>query len=139
MQYAVSILLLCLPPIVLTGLIGGTLYWARAFRRSFGAHNPLTRGAILVAALFMFTHAGYYGAPILFAIGRSTLALWLVTPVALVALAAFAWFIICSASSMSLDARLKFHRLSLIATALLATYLLPVIVLSINLSASRSI
>lgn len=135
MQDTVSILLLCVPPIVLTGLIGGTLYWARGFRGSFGAHRPLTGGAILVATLFLIIHSGYYAAPFLLGADRVVLALWLVVPVATAATLALLWLFLLSSASVSPGASEPFRKRSLIGGGLLATYLLPAVVLYFNLRA----
>ena len=135
MQATVSILLLCVPPIVLTGLLGGTLSLVSGFRKGFGAHRPLTAATYLIAGAFALLHGGYYGAPLLLSLDRAALALWLTAPVALVATGALCWFLVCSATSISTEAGMRFRRWSLVAVGLLATYLLSVIVLSFNLRA----
>lgn len=133
MQPAVSILLLCLPPILLTGMIGGGLYWIRGFRRSFGAHRSLPGAAVVAAIGLVILHAGYFTAPFLLGSDRAATALWLVAPVALIATAACLWFVFLSTVSFSPDAGDQFRRRSLIAAGLLATYLTPVVVLVLNL------
>lgn len=133
MRFAVSILLLCVSPIILSGLVGGTLYWIRGFRRSFGAHRGLPGSAILVAIGLGIVHGGYFIAPLLYRADCIGLALWLVAPVAIVASLVLVWHLLFNSMSFAPDAPERFRRKSLVVAGLLATYLVPVFVLLLNL------
>jgi hypothetical protein len=134
MPDALATSLLCLSPIALTGAIGGVLSWARAFRRSFGAHRTLTGGSILVAGLFVLIHAGFYLAPLLYHSDHQTLALWLVLPVAVPACLLLVWHALFNSHAFTADTREHHPRNAMILAGLLATYLLPVTILILNLS-----
>ncbi len=133
MPAAVSILLLCVSPIVLTGAIGFALNMVAGFRKGFGAHTALPTSAILVTAGALVLHAGYFLSPVLLYADHVAIALWLVTPIAVLASLALLWHLMFSSMAFDSNASERFQRKCLIIAGLLVTYMLPVIVLSGNL------
>lgn len=127
MPLPVSILLLCVPPIVITVAIGGALSLIAGFRRSFHAHRVLPTSAILVAIGTLLAHAGFFLAPLLLYTDRIQLALWLVIPISVLASLGLAWALIMTAGASD-----KIKRTALVALGGLAAYVLPVVVLVLN-------
>lgn len=77
--------MLFVPP-ALALLSGGVfLSLAVKFRKSFGVIHDLPPGGKAMVALLLLIHAGYLAAPFLHMASKRSLALWLTTPVAIIA------------------------------------------------------
>lgn len=85
MHRALSMAMLILPPAL--AILGGATFIALAikFRKSFGTIHDLPPGAKATIALLLLAHAGYLAAPFLHVASKRTLALWLTSPVAIIA------------------------------------------------------
>lgn len=85
MPRALAMAMLILPPLL--ALLGGGLFIALAmrFRKGFGAIHDLPPGGKAMIAVLLLVHAGYLAAPLLHAAHKSALALWLTSPVAILA------------------------------------------------------
>lgn len=84
MGRALSILVLVASPLVISaGLVLLGLF-IHGVGRAFGSNKPPTPVVLAMLGVALL-HAGYYLGPWLWASGRSTLALWLMVPVAAVA------------------------------------------------------
>lgn len=129
MPLSLSILLLCVPPIVFCIAVGGTLVFIKRFRRGFGAYNALPASAVVVGMVLLLIHGGFFLAPVLLHLHRVKTALLLVTPVSIIATLALLWVLLRMA-----DASERFRRLSMFAYGLMAAYLLPIIVLALNVN-----
>jgi hypothetical protein len=128
MPLTLSIVLLCLPPIVFCIATGIALKVVSGLRRSFGARRSLTPHAMLAGVVVLVLHGGFFLAPLLLYQGRTTIALLLMTPISLLAsLAIIALFIRLS------ESRAVSGRIGTIAFVLLSAYLFPVLVLATNL------
>jgi hypothetical protein len=84
MARALTILALVASPIVLSAGLVLLGMFIHGVGRAFGSQKPPTPVVFAMLGLAVL-HAGYYLGPVLWAQGRASLALWLMTPVAVVA------------------------------------------------------
>lgn len=83
MPRPLTLILLTASPVVISAGLAFLGFFVHSLGRAFGSRQPPT--AIVVALLAIaLLHAGYYLGPFLWLNGRATLALWLMTPVAVV-------------------------------------------------------
>jgi hypothetical protein len=131
MARLLSLLLLVASPLVLSaGLVLLGLF-LHGVGRAFGSHRPPT--AIVVAMLVLaLLHAGYYLGPLLWLSGRTTLGLWLMTPIAIVAgLVGVALFVRILPAASESTSNVRWFCWMLGAELLVAmAYALPILVMA---------
>lgn len=123
-------LVLCIPPVVFVTLALGVVSLAHAFRKSFGAHSSASVASFIFVLVVIGVHAGYFAAPFLYHAGRTTLALWLTMPVAIIAtIGVFLYFPIAGTGPLIPEYPTeKLLRLSILLGTPLV-YLTPVVIL----------
>jgi hypothetical protein len=131
MSRALTLLILIASPVAISALLASLGFFVHAIGRGFGSHRPPT--AIIIATLGLaLLHAGYYLGPILWHLKRQTLALWLMTPVAIVAtllIAAMILRLLPAASESTSNAR-WFYGMFAASVIAIAAYLAPIITLT---------
>ena len=122
--------LLVIPPVVFVALALGVVSIANAFRKSFGTHSSATVSSWIFVLVVIGVHAGYFAAPFLYNAGRTTLALWLTMPLAIIAtIGVCLYFPIAGAGSLIPEYPTeKLLRLSILLGTPLV-YLTPVVIL----------
>lgn len=86
MNLMLSVLLLCLAPVIQLALMLTALLFLNDFRQGFGAGSGVTAATYVALAIVALMHAGYMLAPILVFNGRANLTLWLMSAGAMVGL-----------------------------------------------------